>query len=76
MIHYPSLRQQIYAFVRDQLQQGLLAPGERICLPTLSRHLGVSKTPLRDALIQLETDSTTCLSTCPTTGPSNGSSSP
>ena len=56
MIHYPSLRQQIYAFVRDQLQQGLLAPGERICLPTLSRHLGVSKTPLRDALIQLETE--------------------
>lgn len=56
MIHYPSLRQQIYAFVRDQLQRGLLAPGDRICLHTLSRHLGVSKTPLRDALIQLETE--------------------
>ena len=56
MIQHVPLRQQIYGFVRDQLQRGVLAPGDRICLDTLSRQLGVSKTPLRDALFQLEAE--------------------
>ena len=56
MLNHVSLRQQIYAFLRDQLQNGVLAPGDRICLNSLSQHLGVSKTPLRDALIQLEVE--------------------
>ena len=56
MLNLVSLRQQVYGFLREQLESGALASGDRICLNTLSAHLGVSKTPLRDALIRLETE--------------------
>lgn len=49
-----SLRQQIYAYLQKEIQAGRLVPGSFIKLNEISEHLGVSKTPLRDAIIQME----------------------
>lgn len=49
-----SLRQQIYEILRGDLKQGLLRPGDPIKLDDVAARLGVSRTPLREALLQLE----------------------
>ncbi len=49
-----SLREQVYEYFRSEIQAGRLIPGAFIKLNEISTHLGISKTPLRDALIQLE----------------------
>lgn len=49
-----SLREQVYEYLRDEMNRGALTPGSTINLNGMSSRLGVSKTPLRDALIQLE----------------------
>lgn len=51
-----SLREQVYHFFWQEMQSGILAPGASINLNEVSSKLGISKTPLRDALIQLETE--------------------
>lgn len=45
-----SLHEQIVGLLRDMIVQGKLAPGERIAEPLLCKKLGVSRTPLREAL--------------------------
>ena len=49
-----SLREQVYEFLRREMQTGQIVPGSFIKLNSISEHLGISKTPLRDAIIQLE----------------------
>jgi DNA-binding GntR family transcriptional regulator len=49
-----SLREQVYEYLRDEMNKGALTPGSTINLNEMSSRLGISKTPLRDALIQLE----------------------
>jgi len=49
-----SLKEQVYEFLREQLRKGELRPGSVIDMEKTSKRLGVSKTPLRDALLQLE----------------------
>ncbi len=49
-----SLREQVYNYLREQMAKGELLPGADINMNKLSAILGVSKTPLRDALIQME----------------------
>jgi DNA-binding GntR family transcriptional regulator len=56
LIQIPSLREQVYQYFRDEMQKGSLASGTTINLNAISKQLGVSKTPLRDALIQLESE--------------------
>jgi len=51
-----SLREQVYQYFREEMQSGSLTPGSSINLNSISRKLGISKTPLRDALIQLEAE--------------------
>jgi DNA-binding GntR family transcriptional regulator len=48
------LRQQIYEYLQQEIQARRLVPGSHINLKEISEHLGVSKTPLRDAIIQME----------------------
>jgi DNA-binding GntR family transcriptional regulator len=55
-INTQSLREQIYLYLRDGMQTGELAPGATLNLNEISNKLGISKTPLRDALIQLEAE--------------------
>ncbi|MBN2206456.1 MAG: GntR family transcriptional regulator [Candidatus Aminicenantes bacterium] len=52
-----SLKEQVYEYLREELHKGHLTPGSVINMDETSRKLGVSKTPLRDALLQLETES-------------------
>ncbi len=49
-----SLREQVYEYLRKKLDGGELSPGSFINLNEMSERLGISKTPLREALIQLE----------------------
>jgi len=49
-----SLKTQVYEYLREEMHQGRLLPGSVINMDETSRMLGVSKTPLRDALLQLE----------------------
>jgi DNA-binding GntR family transcriptional regulator len=51
-----TLREQVYDFLRVSLNRGELVPGATVDLAKLSEKLGVSKTPLRFALFQLETE--------------------
>ena len=51
-----SLREQVYEYLRDAINRGELDGGSFLDQKKLSEGLGISKTPLRDALIQLETE--------------------
>ncbi len=51
-----SLREQVYSFLRTQMNEGAVEPGEFLMLGEMARELGISKTPLRDALFQLEAE--------------------
>ncbi len=49
-----TLKEQVYEYLRDKIQSGEIKPGETINLERTSSLLGISRTPLRDALLQLE----------------------
>lgn len=51
-----SLREQVYDYLRIEMNEGRLKPGVFMNLNLISNELGMSRTPLRDALIQLETE--------------------
>lgn len=53
-LHTRSLRQQVYDYLRDQMATGGLQPGAFLDLNDLARQLGISRTPLREALLHLE----------------------
>jgi len=48
------LREDAYRVIRDAIVGGTLAPGERLNDVALAEWLGVSRTPLREALARLE----------------------
>jgi len=48
-----TLREQVYQVVVNELKVGDFAPGERITEEGLAKRLGVSRTPIREALMQL-----------------------
>ena len=48
-----SLRTQIYQDLREKLRGGVIAPGERLIDVGIARKLGVSRMPVREALMQL-----------------------
>lgn len=54
LLEIRSLREQVYEYLRSEIQAGRLVPGTFIKLNDISSHLGISRTPLRDAIIQLE----------------------
>ena len=51
-----SLKEQVYDYLRVQMNEGRLRPGAFLNLNDISRELGMSRTPLRDALFQLESE--------------------
>jgi len=51
-----SLSEQVYEYLKNQMISGQLTPGSNINIDRLSQELGVSKTPLRDAFIRLESE--------------------
>ena len=50
-----SLKDRAYAFIREKIVTGVLPPGERISDLEISKEMGVSRTPVREALAHLET---------------------
>jgi DNA-binding GntR family transcriptional regulator len=48
------LKEQVYEYLRGQLGKGEILPGSSINMDETCQKLGVSRTPLRDALLQLE----------------------
>lgn len=53
-LNHTSLREQVYEVLRADLEAGSLAPGQTIGLDEVAARLGVSRTPLREALLRLE----------------------
>ena len=54
VLNIKSLKEQVYEYLREQMRKGVILPGSAIDMEETSKKLGVSKTPLRDALLQLE----------------------
>jgi DNA-binding GntR family transcriptional regulator len=50
------LRTQVYEFLRDRLKNGSLRSGMFVSINFLVTELGISRTPLREALLQLQTE--------------------
>ncbi|NKX56869.1 GntR family transcriptional regulator [Arthrobacter mobilis] len=54
-VHKRSLlRDHVYESIRDAIVEGTLSPGERLRDSELEEWLGVSRTPIREALLRLE----------------------
>ena len=49
------LREDAYISLRDAIVNGTLAPGEKLRDPELEAWLGISRTPIREAIARLET---------------------
>ena len=56
ILNVKSLREQVYEYLRDEMYSGNILPNTTLNLNQISAHLGISKTPLRDALIRLEVE--------------------
>ncbi len=52
----PPLREQVYSYLKRLLNEGALKPGAFLDLNALGKDLGLSRTPLRDALLRLEAE--------------------
>jgi DNA-binding GntR family transcriptional regulator len=51
-----TLRERILETIRDDIMRGLLKPGERVAEPELADRFGISRTPIREAFRQLESE--------------------
>lgn len=51
-----SLREKVYEHLRAMLNDGRLTPGNYLDLNGLAEEIGTSRTPLRDALLRLESE--------------------
>ena len=56
MITNGSLREKVYRHLRQELAKGSLIPGSFINQNEICEKLNISRAPMRDALIQLETE--------------------
>src|SRR5512139_3404364 len=52
-VERPQLADEVVAHLRDRIMSGELRPGERIRLEDVAEQLGVSITPVREALLTL-----------------------
>lgn len=50
------LRTQVYEHLREELKKQNLKPGMFVTINQLSQQLGINRTPLRDALLQLQVE--------------------
>lgn len=51
-----TLRERIVAFVKDSIINGRLKPGERVPEHDIAENFGISRTPIREAFRQLESE--------------------
>ena len=53
-IQHANLSEKTYERIKDAILKGNLSPGRRLLFDQLARGLGVSRTPLREAVVRLE----------------------
>lgn len=53
---HQTLREQLADYLKDSIIKGHLKPGERIAEPELAERFGISRTPVREAFRQLESE--------------------
>ncbi len=53
MKKYKTLKDHVYSYITEQVLEGTLLPSQRINETAISQELSVSRTPVREALIQL-----------------------
>lgn len=51
-----SLKEQVYDYLREELAEGNMLPGVTFRLRDISEAVGISSTPLREALVQLQSE--------------------
>lgn len=51
-----TLREKILETIRDAISSGMLKPGEKVAEPELAERFGISRTPIREAFRQLESE--------------------
>ncbi len=54
--NFQLLRTQVYEHLREELKNQNLKPGMFVTINQLSKQLGINRTPLRDALLQLQVE--------------------
>jgi DNA-binding GntR family transcriptional regulator len=55
-VHYTTVGDMAYSVLRQAILEGVLAPGQHLRQDALAETLGVSRIPVRSALLQLESD--------------------
>lgn len=53
---HQTLREKILETIRDAIMTGALKPGEKVAEPELAARFGISRTPIREAFRQLESE--------------------
>ncbi|WP_305045205.1 GntR family transcriptional regulator [Geoalkalibacter sp.] len=53
---HQTLREKILETIRDAILRGVLKPGEKVAEPELAERFGISRTPIREAFRQLESE--------------------
>jgi GntR family transcriptional regulator of vanillate catabolism len=48
------LQERAYKLILDRIARGSLPPGARLSEPDLAEEIGISRTPVRDAVTQLQ----------------------
>lgn len=56
MIVSKTLSEQVRKYLKKQLESGLIRPGDKINEKNIAKNLKISRTPIREALIQLQTE--------------------
>lgn len=59
IITHPTLQEVAYGLIKNQILSGEVLPGERISLEKCAAELGVSPTPVREALAKLQQEGLT-----------------
>ncbi|MBA4392721.1 MAG: GntR family transcriptional regulator, partial [Desulfobacca sp.] len=49
-----TIRKKVYAYVREQIMSGRIAPNQRLIETKIAQEIGTSRTPVREALHNLE----------------------
>ena len=55
-MYHQTLREKILENIRDAILKGELKPGERVSEPDIAERYGISRTPIREAFRQLESE--------------------
>src|SRR6056297_685968 len=56
MERHQTLREKILETIREAILKGNLKPGEKVAEPELAERFGISRTPIREAFRQLESE--------------------